>query len=168
MLKRRFSETIKIVSLRDESLIACPTERLRKYVLSRDVEMFTADMADDDGHAIEPFDLSASGATIFHARPLSVEYEHLRDFASQVGRWQVFALHVIEIENRDFELSFQDISGRRALDEGVRKCLSPDDVEEVANVILEAPGRWGSSLPFSQPVGWRAKIEAMRIAAAVR
>jgi hypothetical protein len=168
MLKKRFSDTIKIVSIRDESLVSCPTERLRRYVLSRDLAVFTDVISDDDGKSIEPFDLAAAGATVFHARPLAVEYEHLRDFASQIGRWQIFALHVTEIENRDFELAFQDVGGRRALDESVRKSLSPDDVEEVANVILESPGRWGSSLPFSQPVGWRARIESMRIALAVR
>jgi hypothetical protein len=155
VLKRRTSDSIWVISMRDPALLSLSPQEIETYLLTRDASKVDAAIA-----------AKGEVATRFLVRPLQTRYERLLSYPDADALWNVFALHVERIDGGDFAVEWTESNGVKRLSDSVREQIPHEVVVEVATVIAQAASR-SDITPFTLPDGWRDFLTRSRIARAM-
>lgn len=147
MIRKRLTAPFEMVSIHDDNLYQIPHERLREYIIKRDIDI----LGDLSQHK-EPI-------TVFKCKPLMVNYESERDRMAEIEQvapaaWQIFKAHVISAHNcinpEDGEslLTWTD-EQPRVIENDCRKNIPPKIVIEIAHIVCEKANN--STAPFTVP-----------------
>lgn len=154
MLSKRLTAPFRIVSISDESVIrALDDLEMHDYVRTRDFSAIE-----------EKLKKAEYPPTIFHCKPLLVEYEHIADQASMTtlqsdAAWKVFRHHVERIENFEDRISFDD---NGTIKNEHRKDIDRDVVDEISYVICQKAN--SKTRGFTPPRTFSADLIQARLA----
>ena len=138
MIKKRLSASREIISRVDPALAGFNMENIEKYVESLDI----ADLGDFSNFKNKP--------SVFTIEPLTVKYEYLVYGNSRPDFWGVFASHVKNITNLDFDLKFSE----NVLTDKMRDYFPPEVVHDIAGIIIMLANRSQEQIFFTPPAGF--------------
>jgi len=135
MLKKRLTERVKIISHFEAALQFAEPDALKEYVKTLDIKK----LGDISTWEEQP--------SIFTIDPLRVKYEYLMYDPDASSFWMIFATHVKNITNMDFELKFDGDK----LDDSMRDYFTPELVQNISSIIIKLANRGGMDVFFSPP-----------------
>ena len=147
MLKKRLTERVKVISHFDSALQFADQDALKEYVKTLDIKK----LGDISTWQEQP--------SVFTIDPLRVKYEYLMFDPDANSFWMIFATHVRDITNMDFELKF---NGER-LDESMRENFTPELVQNISSIIIKLANRGGMDVFFSPPPAFWDFILSLKI-----
>lgn len=156
MITSRTTESKWVASEHDPAFFntAFTSARLQKYIETRrlqDVGIDESGRVNDTGEMV----------TLFKVRPMKRELAHLIKEDSPAIDRLIFAAHVDEIKNADFQIE-KDESGNIKAD--ILDKIGMDYISDIAHYVRQqVEGKNGSTVPFSSRAGWRADETRLRV-----
>lgn len=156
MITTRTTELKWVASEHDPAFFSneFTSARLQKYIETRrlsDVGIDDTGLVKDTGEMV----------TLFKVRPMKRELAHLIKEDSPAIDRLLFAAHVDDVKNVDFQIE-KDESGNVKAE--VLDKIGMDYVSDIAHYVRQqVEGKNGSTVPFSSRAGWRADETRLRV-----